>query len=67
MERTERRRRTAAEMMRDAPRSAENASERHAALWDAINDVRGRVNYALGALAFIVPFVVGTFIAVVLK
>jgi len=39
----------------------------HGKIWDAINDVRGKVNYALGALAVLIGLNLAMFGAVVLR
>lgn len=63
----EARRPTAADVLREAPQTPATANERHTTLWNAINEVRGKVNYLLGAMAILIPLNVGIAIAVLAK
>ena len=60
-------RRTAADLMRDAPQTPATSADRHRTLWNAIDDLRGKLNYLLGAMAILIPLNIGIAIAVLTK
>jgi hypothetical protein len=66
-----RKRRKAGEIAHDTPaRPRPKGTPRvcdHESLWTAIRDLSGKVNYALGALAVLLPLTLATFAAVVLR